>query len=218
MDTQHPAAAWSEALAFAIERHGTAVRKGTRVPYVTHVVAVAEALARYYPDREDLTVAGLLHDVVEDTDTTLDEVAAAFGARVAALVRAVSKDDGAMFRALGTDRETFLAGLERDEAREALWLARREHLLRPLRDRQAPPDVLRLKAADALANLRAIARDLADPAVGDAVWARFRVGRERSVWFYEQVVRAVEASLLGEPLVTELREAFDRVRAWDGAN
>lgn len=214
MDFDRPAAAWSEALAFAVARHGTAVRKGTRVPYVTHVVAVAEALARYYPEREDLTVAGLLHDVVEDTATSFEEVAAAFGPRVAALVRAVSKDDDAMFRALGSDRAAFLAGLEPDDAREALWLARREHLLRPLRDRTVPHDVLRLKAADALANLRSIARDLADPAVGEAVWARFRVDRERSLWFYEEVVRAVEASLMGEPLVSELREAFERVRGW----
>ncbi len=59
---------WSEAIAFAVDRHGDDLRKGTRIPYVTHVIAVAETLAYHYPERDALIVAGLLHDVVEDTE------------------------------------------------------------------------------------------------------------------------------------------------------
>ena len=92
MDIQH----WREALALVLEHHGDAVRKGTRVPYVTHLVAVAETLAYYYPERDALIVAGLLHDAVEDTDATFERVEEEFGPHVAALVRAVSKGDDAM--------------------------------------------------------------------------------------------------------------------------
>lgn len=96
MPDDRPIPSWTEAVAFANARHGGALRKGTRIPYLTHVVAVAETLAHRYPDRDELIVAGLLHDVVEDTDATFEEVRARFGERVAGLVRAVSKDDDAM--------------------------------------------------------------------------------------------------------------------------
>ncbi len=93
---------WSDALALATSRHGEALRKGGgRIPYVTHVVDVAETLAYHYSDRDDLIVAGLLHDVVEDTSTTLFEVRWHFGGAVADLVRAVSKHDAPMEDANG---------------------------------------------------------------------------------------------------------------------
>jgi uncharacterized protein len=80
-----------EALKFAAERHADQSRKGTSDPYVTHPVAVAELLAHYHPDRVPLIIAGLLHDVVEDTSTTLAEVDERFGPEVARLVDAVTK-------------------------------------------------------------------------------------------------------------------------------
>ncbi|MCA1789423.1 MAG: HD domain-containing protein, partial [Thioalkalivibrio sp.] len=157
---------WSDALALATLRHGETLRKGPgRVPYVTHVVDVAETLAYHYPERDDLIVAGLLHDVVEDTNTTLEEVRQRFGDAVADLVRAVSKDDAGMERANGWTVADRTAGMTADERRAWLWRARREFMLahlRPLADAhdEAAKDVFRLKAADAHANLGAIARDL----------------------------------------------------------
>ncbi len=65
-----------------------------------------------------------------------------------------------------------------------LWRRRREFMLEHVRGPEVPPDVLRLKAADALDNLTSIARDLADPQVGERVWDRFKVGRDESLWYY----------------------------------
>jgi guanosine-3',5'-bis(diphosphate) 3'-pyrophosphohydrolase len=72
-----------EALAFAVERHGGArqPRKGTGFPYVVHPIRVAEILDRYGYD-EDVVVAGMLHDVVEDAGVTHAELERAFGIRV----------------------------------------------------------------------------------------------------------------------------------------
>ena len=56
--------------------------------------------------------------------------------------------------------------------------------------------------------MTSIARDLANPAVGAGVWERFRVGRDESLWFYEEVAAAVEAGIGDEPLSASLRQAL----------
>jgi (p)ppGpp synthase/HD superfamily hydrolase len=89
-----------DALRFAGERHAGQTMPGSALPYIVHVASVAAeimgALAREGASvaRPDLAIAcALLHDTVEDTATTADELAARFGADVAAGVRALSKDD-----------------------------------------------------------------------------------------------------------------------------
>ena len=196
---------WPEAVAFVLEHHGDDLRKGTRVPYVTHLMAVAETLAYHYPESDALIVAGLLHDVVEDTEATFVLVEAHFGSEVAALVRAVSKDDDAMVAA---DGRSLPPKPRSPEDERALWRRRREFMLAHVRAQGVPADVLRLKAADALANLTAIARDLANPAVGEGVWARFKVGRDESLWYYGEVLAAVEAAIGSEPLAAALRRSL----------
>lgn len=90
MPTPDPQAA----RAFAIERHGDQ-RYGDGAPYSTHLAAAVEVLHRFgYGDDPQLVCAAWLHDVVEDTPTTRDEVAAYFGDEVAALVWAVSNEPG----------------------------------------------------------------------------------------------------------------------------
>lgn len=68
-------------------------------------------------------------------------------------------------------------------------------MLSHMRGPGVPADVLRLKAADALANLTSIARDLANPAVGEGVWQRFKVGGDESLWFYGEVAEALRRAL-----------------------
>ena len=201
---------WREAVAFALEHHGDDLRKGTRIPYLTHVMAVAETLAYHYPERDALIIAGLLHDVVEDTEVTFEEVEARFGREVARLVRAVSKDDDAMVAA---DNRPLPPTPRSPRQERELWRRRRGFLLSHVRGPDVPPDVLRLKAADALANLTAIARDLANPAVGERVWERCKVGRDESLWFYREVTAAVEAGIGDEPLARALRRALAAVGA-----
>ena len=83
-----------EALVFAADRHRDQRRKGADAsPYINHPIAVAHTLAqRGAVADEDLIVAALLHDTIEDTETTLEEIEACFGAAVAALVSEVTDD------------------------------------------------------------------------------------------------------------------------------
>jgi (p)ppGpp synthase/HD superfamily hydrolase len=196
-------ARFDEALTFAAERHSKQLRKCTGIPYITHPLIVAETLAYHYPSSHSLIVAALLHDVVEDTDTTIVEVEERFGAEVAVLVAAVTKPE------LANDSPE-----QNVEAKAIRWKAQRQAMLDALHadDQHANADVLRLKAADALANLRAISRDLSTPGVGSTVWSRFKVGREDSLWFYEAILAKV-SRLEGEPLVGELQRELETVRA-----
>jgi (p)ppGpp synthase/HD superfamily hydrolase len=208
MASWSPIDKWNEAVLFVVDHHGDDLRKGTRVPYVTHVMAVAESLAYHYPDRDGLILAGLLHDVVEDTEATFELVEERFGLDVTRLVRAVSKDDAAMASGDGLPVPPKPRTIEEEHL---LWRRRREFMLEHIRSPETAPDVLRLKAADALANLTAILRDLNNPAIGSTVWRRFKVGREDSLWFYEAIATAVEASIGQEPIARDLRGVLTQV-------
>lgn len=81
-----------KAYIFAAERHKNQLRKFSTTPYITHPEFVTCLLSRYTDDKEILEAA-LLHDVVEDTDTTLEEIKEYFGCRVAALVEELTVDD-----------------------------------------------------------------------------------------------------------------------------
>ncbi len=186
---------FTQALRFATEKHQGQVRKGSKVPYITHPVMVAETLIYYYPNDEPLHIAGLLHDVVEDTNTKIEDIVETFGQDVADLVWAVTKPI-----------ETDTLPLEKVARWKAQRLAMLEHL--DLENKR----VLRLKAADALANLKAVHRDLQNPQVGEAIWQRFKVGKEESLWYYQTILDKVRAGLGDEALANELAQILEQVR------
>jgi hypothetical protein len=95
------------------------------------------------------------------------------------------------------------------EAKVKRWRAQREAMLAALEGEDE--DVLRLKAADALLNLRAIRRDLETPGVGSSVWRRFKVVREESLDYYWRVLEKVRR-LGDEPIVQELRRELEVVQ------
>lgn len=173
-----------EALRLAARAHRSQLRKGTDIPYVAHPVAVMLILAQH-GFGEDLLVAGLLHDVVEDTDTPLAAIHAAFGAEVARLVEAVSETKSA-------------------DGAELPWEQRKAEKLAHLR--AGGPDVAALKAADSLHNVRSIIADL--QVHGPAVWGRFKRGADQSIWYYREVLAGVEAQLGDHPLTHELAAAI----------
>lgn len=118
----------------AARAHAGQTRKGGEVPYVNHVIEVAHLVATHGGD-EDAAVAALLHDVVEDTDATVERVADGFGPRVAALVDAL------------TDRPGWEALPRRERKRlQAGHLA------------GADPAARRIKVADQISNLRDVSR------------------------------------------------------------
>lgn len=191
--------AFRQALRFALDYHTGQARKSSSVPYIVHPVAVAETLAYHYPDRLELVVAGLLHDVVEDTDATLEQVDRRFGPTVAALVDAVTKPD-------------VIADLPDDPVER--WNRKREAQLDKLR--AADDDAHRLKAADALANLQSLERDLRHAPDSASVWRNFDGNEQQTLSWYGRVVEQVGTRLASESdasLVGELRAAAAAVGA-----
>ena len=174
---------YDAALALAARAHRNQLRKGTDLPYIAHPVHVSIILIRH-GFGEDLAIAGLLHDVVEDTDTSLDLIAAEFGADVARLVEAVSETKSA-------------------DGAELPWEQRKAEKLAHLV--AAGPDVAALKAADAIHNLRSIIADL--QSVGPALWDRFKRGPGPTLGYYQAILDPVRAKLGAHPIVAELADA-----------
>ena len=84
----------SNAFSYAAANHRGQLRKGTSRPYIGHPADVAATLLVRYPSRTDLAIAGLCHDIVEDTDVAIDEISVLFGDAVAALVAGVTAPAG----------------------------------------------------------------------------------------------------------------------------
>ena len=155
---------YEDALVYAARLHAHQIRKGTGTPYLSHLLAVS-ALVIQDGGSEDEAIAALLHDAVEDQGgtQTLDEIRRRFGDLVAAIV------DGC------TDTA---------DHPKPPWRARKERYLAHLS--LATPEVRRVSLADKLHNARSILRDLRRE--GDAVWRRFKGGKEGTLWYYHSLL------------------------------
>jgi (p)ppGpp synthase/HD superfamily hydrolase len=189
----------NHALAFAAKHHDRQVRKGTRLPYLTHPANVAVILTRY--DRDEATViAGILHDVVEDcvregyTRQMLEQrISDKFGEDVLDTVLRVTK------RSTGDDG----ADLDSDEQKED-YLERLG---------SASESALWVCAADKLHNANTILSDLRRTEEPDSVWMRFRAGKEGTVQWYRDVLNRLESVGFSAPIVAELREAVEALES-----
>ncbi len=148
------------AFEFAAKMHAGQTRKASTIPYIAHLMGVASLVLEAGGD-EDLAIAALLHDVVEDCGGApmLDEVRRRFGARVAKVV------DGC------TDADT---------EPKPPWRERKENYIRHLR--KADADTRLVSAADKLNNVRSILADYRE--IGEAIWLRFNGGRDGTLWYY----------------------------------
>jgi (p)ppGpp synthase/HD superfamily hydrolase len=159
---------FNEAFLFAAEKHAGQTKKGTGVPYISHVMGVAGLVLEAGGD-EEMAIAALLHDVVEDCGglPMLKEVEQRFGSRVARIV------DGC------TDAYGYP---------KAPWRERKEKYLVRVRDED---DETRLvSAADKVHNTRAILMDYRE--IGDRVWERFAGKRDGSLWYYRSLADEFE--------------------------
>jgi (p)ppGpp synthase/HD superfamily hydrolase len=153
------------ALRWAAVCHRDQVRKASDTPYVEHVMGVALMLDRL-GFGEDVVIAGLLHDLVEDTQVTLDQIKDRFGAGVAEMVGHCS------------EVKTDAAGRKRP------WIDRkRDHLEALL---QAPVEARAVVLADKLHNLVSIALDLRE---GREVWSRFNADRRQVLDYYRRTLQ-----------------------------
>lgn len=149
----------NKAIKYATKKHQGQNRKGKDVPYIVHPLEVFNILYRMGAD-EKLLVAGLLHDVVEDTDTTANELQKKFGSDVMELVMAHTED------------------------KSLPWKVRKQMGCEVLA--KAPKRVQILVLADKLSNIREMAQDY--QAVGDELWQRFNRGYEMQAWYYNYSV------------------------------
>jgi (p)ppGpp synthase/HD superfamily hydrolase len=170
---------YGKALAYAAEKHAGQKRKGSRIPYISHPLAVA-SLVLEYGGGEDEVIAALLHDVAEDCggQEALDEIRQRFGMGVAAIVEGCS--------------DTL-------ETPKPKWRPRKEAHIEHLQT--AHRSVRLVAAADKLHNARSILRDYRSD--GENVWKRFSAPKEDVLWYYGAVTRALESRGLS-PLVEEL--------------
>lgn len=175
-------ARFEEALVFATQLHATQTRKGTSIPYIAHLLAVASIVLEHGAN-EDEAIAALLHDAIEDQGgaATREEIRRRFGDTAVTIV------DGC------TDAEVIP---------KPPWRARKEAYIAHVRE--ASPSVRLVSAADKLHNARAILADYRQ--LGDSLWQRFNGGKEGTLWYYRSIVNAFRAAG-----TTPLIEELDRV-------
>ena len=173
---------YESALVYATQLHATQKRKGTEVPYISHLLAVS-GLVLEAGGGEDEAIAGLLHDGPEDQggEATLHQIRQLFGERVGTIVAACS--------------DTF-------ESEKPAWRKRKEEYLKHLEDADA--SVLLVSCADKLHNARSILEDFHQ--VGDQLWQRFNASREETLWYYGALAR-----VFGERGPHVLAERLERV-------
>lgn len=180
------------ALAVAALAHEGQTRKGSPTPYIAHPVAVALLVAEFTAD-EDVLVAALLHDVLEDVLPSVydaEKMTAEFGQRVTALVRGVSEDKTA-------------------GERQAPWRQRKEGYLARLA--ASPDECLLISAADKIHNLRCMVVEYAR--LGEATWDLFNARGDEKLWFYGSVAELVEQRLGDCAAARDLRAAVEAVAA-----
>ena len=138
------------AIVFAVQAHAGTERRGKGYPYIVHPMEAVEIVATMTADQE-LLAAAALHDTVEDTDVTVEQLRAEFGERIASLV--------------ADESDVMPVGM----TEEASWHQRKQAAIDRLSG--ASHDAKMVALGDKLSNMRAIARDYAE--IGDALWSRF---------------------------------------------
>ncbi len=187
----------NHAFAFAAKHHDRQVRKGTRLPYLTHPANVAVILTRYGQD-EQTVVAGVLHDVIEDCvrdgytrDMLEQRIGDKFGPDVLETVLAVTQrqvDEEGIELSSEERKDDYLARLAAASAR-ARWVC----------------------AADKIHNGNSIVADLKRTLDPDTVWSRFNAGRVGTVRWYRRVHDRLRELRFDAPIMDELREVAEEL-------
>ena len=179
---------FESALLYAAQLHRFQERKGSGVPYVTHLLAVASIVGEN-GGTEDEVVAALLHDAPEDMggEERLEDIRRRYGDEVAGIVEGCT--------------DTY-------EDPKPPWRPRKERYV--AHAAEAPRSVRLVSAADKLHNARSILADLR--AVGDDLWGRFTGGKDGTLWYYRALVEAYREAG-SDPLVEELDRVVEEIEA-----
>ncbi len=181
---------FEDALVYAARLHAKQIRKGTTIPYVSHLLSVASIVLEHGGNEVE-AIAALLHDAIEDQGgaETREEIRRRFGDAVVSIV------DGC------TDAEVIP---------KPPWKERKEQYIARLS--HASPSILLVSAADKLHNARAILGDYR--ALGENLWDRFNGGKEGTLWYYKSLVDAFKQAAAGTalaPLIGELERVVGEI-------
>ena len=179
-----------KAIIFATQKHEGQKRKGTDIPYIVHPMEVMQILTDMHCE-EAVIIAGILHDTLEDTDTTPEEIRQAFGENVLAIVQTESED------------------------KSKTWKERKQRTVDELKE--ASTESNQVCFADKLSNIRSMYRDKLN--VGEKIWARFNADKSNIAWYYRSIANALkdngfEATFnteRGKQLFREFQDIIDRV-------
>ena len=166
-----------KAIRFAVKAHAGALRKGTNLPYILHPLEAA-AIAAQMTDDQEIIAATVLHDTIEDTETTAEDIRKEFGARIASLVSSNTENKRRELPAADT------------------WLIRKQETVEHLKT--ASRAVKTVVFADKLSNLRAMVKDYISD--GETFWNRFEMkDPHKHVWYYGAMIESFEE--LGDSLL-----------------
>ncbi len=176
-----------DAVRYAAEAHAGQSRKGTGIPYISHLLAVASFVLDDGGD-EDAAIGALLHDAAEDHGgyERLEDIRRRFGDKVARIVEGCT--------------DSF------SEPKEP-WMARKERYVEHAK--RLDRETLRVSAADKVHNTYSILRDLRT--IGDEVWRRFKAAPDDVIWYYDALVRSYRDAG-GGPLVDELERVVRGIK------
>lgn len=187
MNKQIDTSLLDRAIIFAVNAHQGIERKGKGFPYIVHPMEAMSIVATMTNDQE-LLAAAVLHDVIEDTATTADELRREFGERVALLVEAESD-------------------IKTDGSKADSWHQRKQAALDKLT--KASRDVKIIALGDKLSNMRGIAHDYAT--LGDEIWNRFNIKNPADhAWRYHGLVNAL-SDLSGTEAYEEFHMLVEKV-------
>ncbi|MEB3102047.1 HD domain-containing protein [Ferviditalea candida] len=171
-----------KAIQTATIAHANQTRKSSDLPYITHVYGVGILLAQHGCSPEEIA-AGILHDTVEDTDLTLEDIKKDFGEQVAAIVEGCS-----------------------EPGKSLSWEKRKEHTLEFLK--HASDEIRHVACADKLHNIRSMREDYSN--LGESLWTRFKRGKEQQAWYYSGLVISLSVGA-PFPMLDELKVEVERL-------
>jgi (p)ppGpp synthase/HD superfamily hydrolase len=182
-----------KAIKFVAQAHQGHYRKGTNIPYISHLMNVMKILCEIGCDKEVIT-ACILHDVVEDTSVSIEEVERIFGKRVATIVEGVSEPDP----------------IRNGPNGKGPWKLRKQHTIEFI-TKEATLEQLLVSCADKVDNTESIRQDFI--LNGEKLWERFNAPKGDQQWYYTSVAAAFEqrSNEFGESLRGISRKLTDNV-------
>jgi (p)ppGpp synthase/HD superfamily hydrolase len=150
------------AIVFAARKHDKQYRKSTDIPYIAHLMEVMQILFENNCE-EEVNIAGILHDTLEDTNTTKDEIRSQKKKNVLSIVQSETED------------------------KTKIWKERKQATIDHLPS--ASKEAKLVCCADKLSNMRSIYADLED--IGEKLWERFNADKKSLQWYYKNILLAI---------------------------